>query len=63
MMRAAGYTKCKYIGYNAQVSGFATKAYKGDANMKDSSGQHKWTMSGDKAGQRASASQVEIPIG
>jgi hypothetical protein len=62
-MRTAGYTQCTYYGYNAQVSGFASKEYRGDASIDDTSGQHKWTMSGANAGQRASASREEIPVG
>jgi hypothetical protein len=59
-MRTAGYTKCSFFGYNAQVSGFASQTYKGDANVTNTAGQHRWTMDGENAGQRAKKSQVPI---
>jgi hypothetical protein len=59
-MRTAGYTKCSFFGYNAQVSGFASQTYKGDSNMSNTAGQHRWTMDGENAGQRARKSQVPI---
>jgi hypothetical protein len=59
-MRKAGYTRCSFFGYNAQVSGFASKTYKGDSNVTDNSGQHRWTLDGDNAGKRARISQIPI---
>jgi hypothetical protein len=61
-MRMQGYCECTYIGYNAQVSGFATKDFKGSANVNDPSGQHKWVLDGPNTGKRARAAVVEIPL-
>ena len=61
-MRMKSYCECRYFGYNAQVSGFATKDFKGDANVSDPSGQHKWTMDGPNTGKRARAALIEIPM-
>ena len=56
-MNKYGWESCRFFGYDDRISMFAGKVHKGDANLTNKTGQHKWGFSD---GQRAKFHRIDF---